>query len=96
MVRTNEQTLKAVIEELLEVYKLADKLNEVDIIQSWNKIMGNVIAKHTTSLYISNKILFVSLDSAALRVELAYAKKKIIKMLTKEYNKIVITDIVFR
>ena len=96
MARTNEQPLKEVIEELLERYRLSDKLSEVNMIQSWNKIMGNVISKHTTNLYISNKILFVTLDSAALREELAYAKTKIIKMLTKEYNKVVITDIVFR
>ena len=96
MARTNEQPLKAVIEELLETYKLADKLKEVDIVQSWNKIMGNLIARHTTNLYISNKVLFVSLDSDALRQELGYAKKKIIHMLTKAYNKPVITDIVFK
>jgi predicted nucleic acid-binding Zn ribbon protein len=96
MARTNEQPLKAVIEELLETYKLADKLKEVDIIQSWNKIMGNIIARHTTNLYISNKVLYVSLDSDALRQELSYAKKKIITMLTKEYKKPVITDIVFK
>jgi len=96
MARSNEQPLKAVIETMLESYKLSDKLNEVDIIQSWNKIMGNVIAKHTTNLYITNKILFISVDSAALREELSYAKSKIIKMLTKEYKKPVIIDIVFR
>jgi hypothetical protein len=95
-VRTNEQPLKALIEEMLETYHLSDKLNEVNIIQSWNRILGKVIAQHTTSLYISNKILFVTLDSAALREELSYAKNKIIKMLTKEYNRVVITDIVFR
>jgi len=96
MSKTNEQPLKEVIEELLKAYNLSNKLNEVDIIQSWNKMMGKVIAQHTTNLYISNKILFVSLDSAALREELLYAKTKIMKMLCKEYNQPVITDIIFR
>lgn len=96
MQKTNEQPLKEVIEELLKVYKLNDKLNEVNIIQSWYKLMGKIIAKHTTNLYISNKILFVSLDSDALRVELTFAKTKILKLLNKEYKEVVIKDIVFR
>ena len=96
MAKTNEQPLKEVIEELLKTYHLSNKLKEVDIIQSWSQMMGKVIAQHTTNLYISNKTLFVSLDSAALRVELVFAKTKILKMICKEYNQPVITDIVFK
>ena len=84
MVKTNEQPLKEVIEELLKTYHLSNKLKEVDIIQSWNQMMGKVIAQHTTNLYISNKTLFVSLDSAALRTELVFAKTKILKMICNE------------
>ncbi len=96
MPRTNEQPLKEVIDELLEAYHLTDRLNETEIIQSWTNIMGNVIAKHTTNIYIYNKILHVSLDSSALREELFLAKSKIIKMLTKKFKKPVINDIIFK
>lgn len=95
MKKSNDQTLKEVINELLEAYKLGDKLKEVRLIGSWEKVVGKLINKHTKNLYIKKKVLFVKLDSAALRNELSYARQKIIKALNKEADKEVIDDIVF-
>ncbi|MCK4360231.1 MAG: DUF721 domain-containing protein [Bacteroidales bacterium] len=95
MKKSNDQTLKEVINELLEAYKLGDKLKEVRLIDSWEKVVGKLINKHTKNLYIKKKVLFVKLDSAALRNELSYARQKIIKALNKEAKEVVIDDIVF-
>ncbi|MBE9480441.1 MAG: DUF721 domain-containing protein [Bacteroidetes bacterium] len=95
MKKSNDQTLKEVINELLEAYKLGDKLKEVRLIDSWEKVVGKLINKHTKNLYIKKKVLFVKLDSAALRNELSYARQKIIKALNKEAKEEVIDDIVF-
>ncbi len=96
MKKSNDQTLKEVINELLESYKLGDKLKEVRLIDSWEKVVGKLINKHTKNLYIKKKVLFVKLDSAALRNELSYARQKIIKALNKEAKEEVIEDIVFK
>ena len=96
MKKSNDQTLKEVINELLESYKLSDKLKEVRLIDSWEKVVGKLINKHTKNLYIKKKVLFVKLDSAALRNELSYARQKIIKALNKEAKEEVIDDIVFK
>ncbi|MCK4638731.1 MAG: DUF721 domain-containing protein [Bacteroidales bacterium] len=96
MKKSNDQTLKEVINELLEAYKLGDKLKEVRLIDSWEKVVGKLINKHTKNLYIKKKVLFVKLDSAALRNELSYARQKIIKALNKEAKEEVIDDIVFK
>ncbi len=95
MKKSNDQTLKEVINELLEAYKLGDKLKEVRLIDSWEKVVGKLINKYTKNLYIKKKVLFVKLDSAALRNELSYARQKIIKALNKEAKEEVIDDIVF-
>lgn len=92
----NEQTVKEVIEQLLKTYKLGGRLKELDLIGSWEKQMGPMIAKHTKEIYIAQKILFVKLDSAALRNELSYAKSKIIQMLNAEAGTEVITDVIFK
>lgn len=92
----NEQTLKEVIDQLLKVYKIGGKLNEVNLISSWEKQMGPMIARHTKDIFISNKVLFVTLDSAALRSELSYAKGKIVSMLNTEAGTEVITDVIFK
>ena len=92
----NEQSLKSVISEFFKVSRLSGKLAEQKIIDGWEKIMGKMIAKHTKQISISNKKLFLQLDSAPLKQELFYSREKIIKMLNEEAGEDVIQEIVFR
>jgi len=94
--RDNEYTLKEVLQQLLKAYRMEDKLQEADVINAWEKVVGSIFAKHTQKLSIKNRILYVSLDSAPLRSELAMARTKLTEMLNKEAGKKVIDDIVFR
>lgn len=96
MPKSNSQSLKEVIQELLKTYRLEGKLNEVKLISSWEKVMGKMIANHTGGIFINKKKLFVKLDSAALRSELSYAKEKIIKMLNDEVGELVIEEVIFQ
>ena len=91
-----EKTLKEAIQELLKVYKLEGRLNEVRLISSWEKVMGKMIANHTKGIFINRKKLFVTIDSAALRAELFYAKEKIVKMLNDEIGQLVVEDVIFQ
>ncbi|MBI9037638.1 MAG: DUF721 domain-containing protein [Bacteroidales bacterium] len=81
--------------DLLKAYRIENKLHAVRLIDSWEAVTGKLISNHTVNLYVKQKTLFVYLDSAALRNELSYAKKKIIKALNKEVGVEVITDIKF-
>jgi hypothetical protein len=54
-----------------------------------------MIARETTHLYIKNRILYVKLNSPALRQELGYARAKLIKLLNKAAGSEVIGDIAF-
>ncbi len=92
--RNNEQTLKEAIEHTLQFYRLKSKLQEVQIIDNWKKIMGNIIAKRTEQLYIKDKKLYIRVSSAPLREELKYAREKIIDLLNREAGAGIIEDIV--
>ncbi|MES2140036.1 MAG: DUF721 domain-containing protein [Bacteroidota bacterium] len=96
MSKHNEHSLKDAIQLLLKTYKLDDRLAERRLIGSWESIMGSMIAKHTTDIYIKHQQLFVTLDSAALRNELSLAKSKIVKMLNDEVGKSVINEVILR
>jgi len=96
MSKHNEHSIKDAIDALLKTYKLGDKMNEKKLISSWNEVMGKMIANHTTDLYIKNKQLFVSLDSAALKNELLLAKSKIVEMLNKSAGIEIINDVIFK
>jgi predicted nucleic acid-binding Zn ribbon protein len=96
MSRSNDQSLGDAIGEFLHHYNLEDKLNETKLIQSWGKIVGPVVEKHTQGLYIRNRILFVKIESAALRQELSFSRSKIVMALNNEVKSNVIEDIVLR
>jgi predicted nucleic acid-binding Zn ribbon protein len=93
---SNNQSLGDAIREFLHSYHLEDKLNETKVIQSWGKVVGPMVEKHTHGLYIRNRILFVKVESAALRQELSYSRSKIIAALNKEVKSEVIEDLVLR
>lgn len=93
--KSNEITLKEAIESLLNAYKLTGKLNETRLIASWDKVVGNHIARHTGDIYIKGEILFVNLDSAALKNELSMAKTKLVISLNRFAGVNVITEIRF-
>jgi len=96
MAQQHEKALGPLIEELLKVYRLDTKLTEVKAMDCWPKVVGRMIARHTIDLRIDRKILFVRLDSDAIRNELSYAKRLIIKNINKEIGAEAIVDLVLR
>jgi predicted nucleic acid-binding Zn ribbon protein len=94
--KSNNQSLGDVIREFLQSNRLDHKLSETRLIQSWEKVVGAMVSRHTENLYIKNKVLFVKIDSPALRNELSYSKEKIVQELNKEAQVEVIEEIVFK
>jgi predicted nucleic acid-binding Zn ribbon protein len=91
-----DRKLGDVIREMIENYRMEGKLNEVKLLHSWEKVVGDMIARHTRDLKIINRKLFVSVDSPALRNELTYSRGEIVKKLNEEAGAEVIDDIVFK
>ena len=96
MSKSNDHILKDVINDLLKEYRLSDKLRELKLIESWPKVVGKLIGKHTTGIYFRDKKLYVTLDNAAIREELLYAKTKLLKSLNKHSGENLIDDIIFK
>jgi hypothetical protein len=93
MSRSSEVTLKEAIHELLRVYKLNDKLNEVKLVGAYPKVVGKLIANHTLELRVRHRVLQIRVDSAALKQELMYMRGKLIIRLNKAAGTEVIDDI---
>ena len=96
MPRSNDQSLGDAIRDFLHSYHLEDKLNETRVIQTWGKIVGPMVEKHTHGLYIRNRNLFVKVDSAALRQELSFARTRLVGALNEAVKADVIEDIVLK
>lgn len=91
----NDQSLKEALEEWMKQYRHQDKFWQGKITAAWDGIVGSVISRETENLYVSNKVLIVKLRSEALKHELEYAKRKLVKALNKEAGAEVITEINF-
>ncbi len=97
MERNKQQTpLKELVDKMLRAYGLSDKLDEVELIQSWEKIVGKMISKHTKDIYFRNKILYLELDSSALKHELNLAKGKLRDKLNGDLGKNLVNEIVIK
>jgi predicted nucleic acid-binding Zn ribbon protein len=92
----NEYTLREAIQELLESYQLNTKLDEVKAVDAWERIMGPAIARHTRHVSISNRTLYIEINSAALRQELSYGKSRIRNLLNEAAGADVIDDVILR
>jgi len=90
-----EQPLKAVIEEFLQTFRLTGKLKEQRLMDAWPRVAGDLIARHTISLSVRKRVLWVKIDSPALRSELLFARQKLLRDLNAEAGGNIVDEIVF-
>ena len=72
---------------------LTKGMQKIKIEETWNKMMGQGVATHTTSVKLQNKTLVIHLTSSVLREELSYGKDKIVKMMNEEIGEDVISKL---
>ena len=94
--KADGQPLGLLIDKMLKAYGLDKKMNEIDVLNGWEEMMGIAVANRTVSLKISNKILIITLDSSVIREELANGKQIIIERVNQFAKKEIITDVWFK
>ena len=92
----NQSPIGEILNEIIKTNKLEVGLNQVSVLESWKKLMGNGVNNYTRSVSFRNGILYVELTSSVLRDELSYGKQKIIKMINDDLKKEVIKEVVLR
>ena len=94
MIYYDVKPLGDLIKEFYELHRGADYLDEVKVINAWPKVVGPFIASHTIDTSIKNGVLYVRVDSDALRSELGYSKSLLMKNLNDMVGKEMVTEIV--
>ena len=95
MRRNNAEQIGDVIRFFLRQQGLESPLNEYRLVQAWSDVVGPVMARYTSNLYIKNQTLHVHLTSAVLRQELMMARELLVKNLNQQVGAQVIVDIHF-
>ena len=94
MKRINSQPIGTVLDNFFEQNpKLADKLAEVRLIDSWKTILGPSVSRFTENLFIKKRTLYVRLTSSVLKSELMMCREQLITKLNKEAGREVIDSI---
>lgn len=96
MRRNNTQSISDVLRSYTRENKLDRKLNELDLIKSWETVMGKTVARYTGNLYIQNSTLFVETTSPIVRNELLMMREDIRIRLNEVVGEELIKTIVFR
>ncbi|MFA8437221.1 MAG: DUF721 domain-containing protein [Marinifilaceae bacterium] len=96
MRRSKTIRIDEVINQVLKEQKLDVKLKEVQLINSWEKVIGKTVARATTGIYIRNQMLYVQIRSSVIRNEIMLVREGLIKALNREVGAQVIKGIVLR
>ena len=94
MVYYDVKPLGDLIKEFYELHKGPGYIDEVKVVNSWKQVVGPFIVAHTIDLSIKKGVLFVRVDSDALRSELSYSKSLLMKNLNEIVGKEMVKEIV--
>ena len=94
MSKHNLSSLGAAIEAFLKQNRLDKKIDSSSLTVNWKEIAGEMIAKHTTRLFIKDHTLFLQVDSSALKNELHFLKGALIKNVNQYLKKELIKELV--
>lgn len=82
------------ISNLLSSYHIKSKFDAANIVGSWERLVGKPIAKRTKKVFIKDRVLFVQIESAAMKHDISLHKGQILEIFQKEFGAEVVREIV--
>ncbi len=95
MRRNNTEPLREVIQRYLHAIGAKQKIKEIQLKNSWDKLMGANISEQTEFIFIKKGVFHVKLSSPVVKHELLMMKSIIIQRLNNIAEETLINDIVF-
>ena len=95
MRKTNDKSLKEAIDQMLQIYKIKRRFDETAVIAAWPQLVGKSVANRTKELFISNKKLFLRIESSVIKNELMLIRTQIIEKINTEAKSELIEEIIF-
>lgn len=96
MRRSNTQKLSDILKEYVKEVRIEHKLKEVDVVQSWENLLGKTIAHYTRNIYIRKKILFVEISSSVVKNELFMMREEIRRKINEKAGEEIVKTIIFK
>lgn len=93
MGRSNQQSLKEVIEQFLKESNLDSGIAVTRLNTVWDQIVGSDIAAQTQKLEIKNQRLIIHLGSSVARSELYFSKGIVLEKVNSFFGKPIVESI---
>jgi predicted nucleic acid-binding Zn ribbon protein len=84
------------ISQFLKQENLDIRIAQFSVRNSWKEIVGEMIAKNTTTIFFKDKTIFVTLSSAALKHEVSFSKETVLTNINKFCGMKLVDQIVIR
>lgn len=80
---------------MLNVYKIKRRFEETSIVAAWPELVGKSVANRTKELYISNKKLFLRIESSVIKNELMLMRDQIISKINDKAKEVLVEEVIF-
>lgn len=84
------------LREYIKEMRLERKLKEVDIVQSWETLLGKTIARYTQNIYLSKGVLYVEISSSVVKNELLMMREEIRCKLNEQAGEELVSKVVLK
>ena len=96
MRRSKTISIAEAMKDYIREMRLEDKLMEVNLVNSWEEMVGKAIASRTSKVYIKDQVLYIRLNSSVARNELMMLREALREKLNEKEGKELIREIVLR
>ncbi len=96
MRRSKTISLAEAMKDYISEMKIENKLKEIEIIDSWEKIAGKAIASRTSKVSLKDGILTVYVKSSVVKNELMMIREAMKEKINKEVGSEIIKEIILK
>lgn len=92
----NTSNISTIIKKLMSNPKLSKRLENLDILEVWSRIIGEQLQKYIIEARVVDNNLIVKVNSSTLRNEFSYKKTDLIEEINNKLGKNIIKDIILK
>ena len=89
-------SLEELLKKMSNKPKLKKKLDGVEVLDQFDKILGSNLRKYVIDKYFNNGVIYISLSSSVLRNELFMQKAGLISSVNQNIGKKLVKDIILK
>lgn len=96
MRRSFTQPLSEVLRDYINENNIGRKLKAIDIVKSWEELLGKTIAHYTRNVSLKNRTLFIEISSPVVKNELFMMREEIKRKLNEKAGEELVDEIIFK